>query len=263
MRYEVAAETNLAFYRREGFAQPINNLPQPETVVIEFEGRRFVWHANEPDANGTNYMPTVTTMVADPNDYRVDRGAMERFLSALAYSTGTPIEAFTSGGAGGRQEMDRPFVRQPREGLATFLHSAPAEVVMEDDDRLRVALAHYRDGLNTTSPFFRFLGFWNALDVACEDYQGRLPQWVSDSAAPYWHRRGGDDPAPPDIWDYLRGSSRNAVAHAIPHDVPALDPDDPDDRARLASDARLIRMLTEVRIRERWGNFAIWLRPQQ
>jgi hypothetical protein len=96
------------------------------------------------------------------------------------------------------------------------------------------------------------------LTFACEDYEGRLPRWVGNSAARFWNVRGGA--VPPDIWDYLRASSRNAVAHAIPTDVPALDPDDPEDRARLAGDARLIRFLVEARITERWGDHAVWTR---
>jgi hypothetical protein len=117
VRYEVAADTHLAFHSRR-HVNLREGLPEPETVAIEFEGRRFVWHENEHDVDGTEYMPTVTTMVADPGDYASEREAVERFFSALAYSTRTPIEAFTSGGAGWKQEMDSPFVRQPRRGLA-------------------------------------------------------------------------------------------------------------------------------------------------
>jgi hypothetical protein len=254
VRYEASVDTRLAFHGR-GFAAPLADL-RPETVLMQFEGRRFVWHANKPDDEGTEYFPTVTTMMDDGDEYSSVRGQLERFLSALAFSTGTPAEVFTDIGAGPPGEMDPARLRQPRRGLATYLSVAPAEVRVEDDDRLRVVLAYYRDGLNTRSPFFSFLGFWNALDVACEDYQGRLPQWVGDSAAPYWDRHHVGA-APDDIWDYLRASSRNAVAHAIPRDVPALDPDDPQDRVRLGGDAGLVRALVEARVRERWGNHVV------
>jgi hypothetical protein len=100
--------------------------------------------------------------------------------------------------------MDPPVVLAYRRGLANMISDAPREVVMADDERLRVTLAHYREGLNTPSPFFGFLGFWNALDVACEDHPGALQAWVEQTAGQYWHLRGASDPAPADTWDYLK-----------------------------------------------------------
>jgi Methylamine utilization protein MauJ len=263
MRYEVAVETHLVFHTQAP-ARPIWELAaEPETVVIEFEGRRFVWHANERDADGTEYWPTVTTMVANPDDYWPERVAVQRFLSALVYRTRISIEVIGAIGAGPPGERDPAHLRQPRRGVGAFMHSAPAEVVMVNDDRLRTTLAHFREGLTTSSPFFRFLGFWNALDVACEDYPGRLPAWIPDPAERLWFRRG-PDPPPADIWEYLRTSSRNAIAHAIPRPpVLALDPDEPEDRRRLGADATLLEVLAEERIHERWGSYAVYFRPQR
>jgi hypothetical protein len=179
VRYEVAVRTNLVFHtQRLPYRQPF---PDPETVVIEFEGRRFVWHALGPNAEGEDRWPTVTTMVVDSNDYAAERLAMERFLSAVAYWTSQPIESLTSGGAGGTQEMDPPVVNALRRGYGNSLYDTPSELVVIDDARLKRVLGYYREGLNTESPFFRFLAFWNALDVACDDYPGRLPAWIRDA----------------------------------------------------------------------------------
>jgi Methylamine utilization protein MauJ len=155
--------------------------------------------------------------------------------------------------------MDPPVVLAYRRGLANMISDAPREVVMADDERLRVTLAHYREGLNTPSPFFGFLGFWNALDVACEDHPGALQAWVEQTAGQYWHLRGASDPAPADTWDYLNEASRNAVAHAVRYPGrPALDPDAPEDRARLSQDKRLVQSLVDIRVRERWGDYAVY-----
>lgn len=232
--------------------------PQPETVAIDFEGRRFVWHAIEPDEAGTEYWPTVTTIVGEDEDETEVAQAFERFCSALAYIEQTSIEPLGYGGAGWAGEMDPPVARHFRRGLAGHLHGAPTEVIVQGDDRLRVCLAHFRDGLNTSSPFFRFLAFWNALDVACDDYPGRLPAWVAANAAARWNEEEGENPAPTDVWEYLTESGRHAIAHAVRDGRgPEIDPDDPEDRVRLGRDAALVRQLVGQRIRERWGDYAV------
>ena len=176
VRYEVAVVTNLTFHSQEPpFGYPF---PPAETVVVEFEGRRFVWHAVPTDESGDDYWPVVTTMIEDPNDYESERLATERFLSAMSYWTDHRIEAVSSGAAGSLEETDRPVVSAPRRGLADHLSETPGELVVIDDLRLKLVFAYYREGLNTGSPLFKFLAFWNALDVACEDYEGGLPAWI-------------------------------------------------------------------------------------
>jgi hypothetical protein len=93
VRYEVAVETLLVF-QEQAYALPVDRF-RPETVVIEFEGRRYVWHAIEPDDEGNEYWPTVTTVVADGDDHAAEREAMERFLSALAFRHRRGIEGIT------------------------------------------------------------------------------------------------------------------------------------------------------------------------
>jgi hypothetical protein len=230
---------------------------------MEFEGRRFVWHAVEPDENGEAQWPVVTTMVANADDYAAERLAMERFLSALAYTTHHPIEVVISGGAGWKQEMDTPSVAALRRGYGDFLNSAPGEIVTVGDDRLMTVLGYYRDGLNTESPFYKFLAFWNALDVACEDFEDGLPSWIRATAPTYAHFRG--DVAAPigDWWDHLQNDRRSAVAHAVRDGRgEELDPNDPADREKLGTDARFLDELVQVRIRERWGDYAVWRRPR-
>jgi hypothetical protein len=260
VRYEVAVRTNLTFHTQN----PPHRIPfpEPETVVIDFEGRRFVWHALGPNDDGDDRWPVVTTMVADAGDYEGERVAMQRFLSALAFSTSQPVEVLTEGGAGWPLEMDRPVVNALRRGFANHLFRAPGEVVVEQDDRLRLVLGHFREGLNSGSPFFTFLAFWNALDVASEDYDGGMPSWIRATAPDHAHLRPGQEPQPDDWWTYLQNDRRSAVAHAVrdPGRGVDLDPDDPNDRAKLAGDTRMLQSLVEARVRERWGTYAVWMR---
>jgi hypothetical protein len=263
MRYEVGVRTNLTFHTQP---PPYGaEFPPPETVVMEFEGRRFVWHAVGPDDDGEARWPVVTTMVADADDYTAERLATERFLSALAFTTHHPIEVLITGGGGWKQEMDTPSVGALRRGYGDHLNDAPAEIVTVEDDRLMTVLGYYRDGLNTGSPFYKFLAFWNALDVACEDFEGGLPPWIRATAPRYAHVRGEAAPPADDWWDYLQNDRRSAVAHAVrdPDRGEELDPNDPADRGKLGTDARFLDELVQVRIRERWGDYAVWRRRRE
>jgi len=262
MRYEVGVRTILTFHTQQPpYAVPF---PPPETVVMEFEGRRFVWHAVGPDDDGEARWPVVTTMVADADGFAAERLAMERFLSTLAYTTHQPIEVVIRGAAGWPQELDPPSVAATRRGLADHLNPAPAEIVTVEDDRLMIVLGYYRDGLNTGSPFYKFLAFWNAIDVACEDFEGGHGSWLRAKAPIYAHLRGDVAPPVDDWWDYLQNDRRSAVAHAVrePGRGEGLDPNDPEDRDKLGTDARFLDELVQVRIGERWGDYAVWRRPR-
>jgi hypothetical protein len=178
VRYEVGLVTNLAFHKRPDFAPPLRDLPRPESVTIEFEGRRFVWHVVPPvelDPGPSGFLerlrrrladaleraarnlhtahrqergPTVTTLITDAADYEAERLAMARFLSAVAYETKEAVEVQVGGGAGWPGEFDPPVATSMRR-LGDRLTSAPAEVIVVDDARLRVVLGYYREGLGT------------------------------------------------------------------------------------------------------------------
>jgi Methylamine utilization protein MauJ len=297
VRYEVAVVTNLAFHTQGHYAPAINDLPQPETVVIEFEGRRFVWHAVPPleldPASETGLLPrarrvlgralgsaarrletvhrqergpTVTTPITEMDDYEAERLAMARFLSAVAYETRQGVDVQAGGGAGVPAEFDPPVATGLRR-FGDHIHEAPAEVVVVDDDRLRLVLGYYREGLGTESPYFKFLAFWNALDVACEDVAGRMETWIPQTLKAF-PGLGRVDPPPADWWDRLENERRHAVAHAVRDPgrsggVPDLDPDDPDVRSSFYNDARMLDDLVRLRVRERWGERAVYFRRRR
>ena len=162
MRYEVAVRTPISFYtQRAGLDRP-----PPEDVVIEFEGRRYVWHATHVGPDGEECWPTVTTVVANGEDYEAERGAMERFLSTVSFNWEESLEVVNAAGAGWPAEMDRPVAVSTRSGDIRQLHEAPLELVVEGDERLTRVMGYFRDAAATASPFYRFLAFYNALDVA-------------------------------------------------------------------------------------------------
>jgi hypothetical protein len=262
----VAIETTIAFHTRDLVVLSSGGFPEPETVTIEFENRRFVWHVTPPTEEGDERWPTVTTMIEDPDDYEVERLAMARLLSAIAFETQQGIEVLSGGAAGVLEELDRPVATALRRGVGSRLHQAPAEVVVADDERLRLVLGYYREGVGTGSPYFRFLAFWNALDVACEDLQGGMGAWIRDTMNEIPGLAHHAESPPADWWEHLLTERRHAVAHAVrdpERGVSDLDPDDPESRARFYQDARLLDNLVGLRVRQRWGDHAVYFRQQQ
>ncbi len=257
MRYEAAVETNLAFHTDRPLHGPF---PGSETVVIEFQGRQFVWHELGPNEEGEERWPVVTTMVLDPDDDEGEPRATARFLCALAFSTRQRIRVVMTGRADFKTEMDPPLVNALRRAVVDHNYDAPAEVVAVDDRRLQTVLDYYSEGLNATSPVFAFLAFWNALALACEDAEGHLSAWIRACAPNHAHLRGDDMPAPADWWVHLQGGQRSAVAHAVRLPAHGSVPER-FDRHALGRDARLLEQLVQVRVRERWGDYAVWLRP--
>jgi hypothetical protein len=250
VRYEVAVQTPIALYTQRLRLER----PPPEDVIIEFEGRRFVWHATHFGPEGEECWPTITTLVENSNDYAPERVAMERFLSAVSFYFGEGLEVVNTGGAGWPGEMDPPVARSARSGDIRHLHEASLELVTDGDERLTRVMGYYRDGHATASPFYRFLAFYNALDVACEDFDGGLPAWIRMQAGRHAYHWGNEEP-PVDLWTYVQDENRHAVAHAVRHDpgLPELDPNDPVARGRFHRDSQLLADLVKDRVRERWG----------
>ncbi len=124
--------------------------------------------------------------------------------------------------------------------------------------------AYFREALGTGSPFFKFLAYWNALSVACVDLDGELKPWLVATMEKHPNLRGDNKPPPPDWWEYLFWEQRGAVAHAVRGEKypPEMDPDDPETQSRFDVDARLLQDLVRIRVRERWGDHAVYGRPR-
>jgi hypothetical protein len=250
----MGVRANVAFHTQHP-PYPLDHLPGPEQVVIRFEGRELVWHPNlEPDPDGQHWWPGLTVVVNDPDDYAAEAELLHRFLSALTFQLKRPFEVVISGGSGTADPLAPPVPRALRRGLGDLVTDAPAEVEVEDDERLRLVLALYREGLTSESPFYRFLSLWNALDAVFNNNVDAMTEFVNAHAPSLAAGREGYDP-PPDNWaSYLYDSNRNAIAHAVRRPgSPVLDPDAPGDRARLHRDSRLVGDLVRGAVSEQWG----------
>jgi len=253
-RYEVAVETGLVFERRDDASESAD-----EPFAIQFRGRTFYWHAyhRDPDTGAANWPTIVTEVVGD--DWQEVRTATERFLSALSFETREPMTTRNVQGVGiggGVKPKQRPTAVWPRGEIPGRLVPAIEELIVADDDRLLLVLGYWRDGASTGSPFFRYLAYFNAIDVACDDYDGKMPAWVEAQTTEFAERL---EPNPENLWTYLNEERRHAVAHATrsegrPED---LDPNDAGMRMRFAMDSFVVSDLVRRRVDERWGRDAV------
>lgn len=223
-------------------------------AVIRFEGHIFGWHLLPEDPERGPMLPVVSLVSADRDGYREERGRVNRFLSGLSFANRAMIAPIVFGfHAQASRPEDRIMFRQPGAFGMGIGHGAPSELVIQDDDELRLALALHREGRNSLSPFYRFLAFWNALDVVFVNDEPRRDSYLrrSPSRAPGWFRGWASIPA--DLAAYLRDSCRNAIAHAVRDPGrPVLNPDLTVDEERVRRDARLLGEILRDAIQDRW-----------
>jgi hypothetical protein len=222
----------------------------------------MVWHMPErgyeddPEAG-----PTVTVVYEAEAKYET-REALQRFLSALAFITDERVEAWGTNSGSGESDPFAPAVfRQPSDAVVGMMFPAPRRIVVAADDRLRLALALYREALNTGSPYYRYLAFWNVVDAVHDGDRATVNTYLRREAPRLANRWSRTSPLPAnDVVPYLRRQVRDATAHVIPDDkskVP-LDPDLPDERERIHEDARLMKDLARTAVGERWPKSVEW-----
>lgn len=150
------------------------------------------------------------------------------------------------GGRGARSDVDERFA----------LDYLPDP----DDDKARLALAFYREGLNLNSVAFQCLSFFKILNLVLPNGRAQI-DWIDTNIAdarkldPFrtrnWEREVGLDVKKETAGNYLYVSNRCAIAHA--NVEPLIDPYDPDDRRRLTNDLPMVRVLAEHMIEQQFG----------
>jgi hypothetical protein len=258
-RFAAAIRSPIAFRRKK--PDGIRSLFRPpETVGIKFEERLFVWHAFEPQEDPLTerleeFGPSVTVVIESDDDGREAANSLQRFLSALAFYYNQPAEA-TAYGGDGETDPYRPAVLRASRTLSISVMTDPYEAMgLRSEPLLRLAVAHYREGLNAGSPFYRFLAFWNCLEAVFEgDRNAGLRDSFLNSEAPrfaaQWDPRY---PFPQHPAEVFREDSRHAIAHVVRgKGKRTIDPDLAEDRVRLDREATLLRWLAHAAIEQKY-----------
>jgi hypothetical protein len=267
VRLTVALRSPLAF-QLPGAAALDPRAP-PARVAIEFEGRDFVWHpptdAGE-DLELTQFGPMVSVALEHEEESGPAAESLQRFLSAAAFKYDEPVEDVHYGGRPSSAEADPfnlPATRAQRAYFLVKKADAPAALRVLNDPALWLALALFREGKNSGSPFYKCLAFRHALDAThdvARETVNRLPSPEAtsrddfiDALAPIVAGWFALD-TPSRGWPhYLRYEVRNALAHVVRRSGRTrVNPDDPVDRVRLRADADVLEALARVAVDHRW-----------
>ncbi|SEV89593.1 methylamine utilization protein MauJ [Luteibacter sp. 329MFSha] len=221
-------------------------VPWPTTAqVVPYDGFDFILRPGTPQLSPTVCLNArkhgLTTSQA--------HDAVSRLGSAMAWSGDWQFEVvmWMSG--------SHPFgVGRMQMGIVQDFFDIEELASIPDDDAA-TALAFFREGVSSRSPFYGFLNLYKAIAFIHRDGRAR-GRWV-DEALPVLTERdaidrldelraGNIDPS-----SYLVEQGRHAIAHAE-RDV-FVNPDKMGDHQRITRDLPVIRALARMAIEEKFG----------
>jgi hypothetical protein len=167
--------------------------------------------------------------------------AINRFLSALSWKCDAP-SINNYGWAG--NSMPVPVLKSKMSNGGCPLKYFPTEVYEIKDEKAKLAIALYKEGLSLNSVPYRFLSYFKILNIFWKDNKivEELRGEISKATDPESIQRideikkNDGDPAL-----YLYKSGRCAIAHA--YSDPIVDPDNVEDLRNLSKDLYLIKTI--------------------
>jgi Methylamine utilization protein MauJ len=202
----------------------------------------------------------ISTFLEDNTKYADAQLVINRFLSAMAWKEG---KAFVTLGSiiGGARAADRDAPRFNYSEGRILRYAVTSRFDFEhlqnpSDDKQKLALALYREGLNNhENQFYRFLSFFKILNIKFATGKAQIG-WINANQGKMWdfiaqQRLAELLKTEPDIGKYLWKEGRNAIAHA--NAEPILDPDIHTDRTTATRDSDLMQGLAEAFIQEELG----------
>jgi len=214
-----------------------------DEIYFPFEGRTFRW------INGTaDTKATIGIGVKNLDDHREEDESLNRLLSVLVWEHRQPIVK-ESGVGGARRPL--PLIWGPR---MSFGLQVDPQYLFRDagaySETRWLALALFKEGINSRSVFYAFLNFWKVLETAIKKKDARWA-WVNAKApklALHAKRIQEIVATNPDVAEYLDYSGRCAIAHVFKD--PIVNPDDYDDYVRISQDVRIVQDLARDAVTE-------------
>ena len=202
----------------------------------------------------------ISTFLEDNTKCSEAQPIINRFLSAMAWKEGKAFVTLSGISGGARPtERDKPrFNYSEGRVLRSAITSRFDFEHLQNppDEKQKLALALYREGLNSrNTQFYRFLSFFKILNIKFATGKAQIG-WINANLGKIWNyiaqeRLAELQKTEPDIGECLWKEGRNAIAHA--NTDPILDPDIPTDRTAATRDSDLMQGLTEVFIQEELG----------
>ncbi len=145
-----------------------------DEIYFEFENRTFRW------INGTAESKAVVSVgVKDLNNHKAEDESLNRLLSVIVWEHRQPI---VKGDGIGGPKRQLPLIWSPRSNFG--LQIDPQHLFGKtgnSSDKRWLALALYKEGVKSSSVFYRFFNFWKILEVALKEKKDRW-DWINSKA---------------------------------------------------------------------------------
>jgi hypothetical protein len=229
------------------------HLGNEREIYFDFMDRKVRW------INSTPFECALLTVPSKDNTGADGLKIGRRFLSLLVEKTGYPITEISTGMRG--QKMYIPVILQPKSTGGLGL---PADIFRGENpdnftEKKWLAMALFKDGINSRSVYYSFLSLYKILELGCKGKRGKLANnvktWVkahlSDATKRYPSWQTESLKSGEQAEEYLYHSCRSAIAHIKADKYPvSIDPDDPQEYSRIRRDLDIIKELAKIMIQE-------------
>jgi hypothetical protein len=142
-----------------------------EQIYFQFESRTFRWINGTPETKAI-----ISVGTKDLQDHRAEDESLNRLLSVLVWEHRQSV--VKEGGVGGARRAI-PLIWGPR---MTFGVQVDPQYLFRQagtySQERWLALALFKEGVNSRSVFYRFLNFWKILELAIKDKKTRWA-WIN------------------------------------------------------------------------------------
>lgn len=260
------SETQIDFYPKEIYDLPCNdeiekyekafagyerqlNITIDTHLKIGFDKEVYLWYRDRYIRwiNGNKYNYAMIVVPTNEIDSKPVVDFANEFLSSFVWTSKYHARKVSSAGFGKRYN---PLLGA-KKSYGGLIHNI-TEIDFANrilDDNAKLALAFYKEGVNSVSLYYSFLSYYKIIELYFEKNK-YAKAWIlskSDWLEKYHKNRMSEiKNESKDIAKHLYNSRRCAIAHASDE----LNPDHYEDIVRVSKDVPLIRMLSELMIQE-------------
>jgi len=201
----------------------------------------------------------VSVFVEDPNMEADVRLTINRFLSAMSWKDAQQYVTLGSISSGARladKDVPRFNYTEGRVLRYRVIDQFDFEHLQNPpDQKQKLALALYREGLNSSLPLYQLLSFYKIINIGFRHPNDQMA-WINANLGKVRDHFGARrleqlSLAVPDIGNHLYVQGRTAIAHA--YSDPIKDPDAPVDVLTAKQDAELMQALARIFIQDELG----------
>jgi len=219
------------------------SIGRDQEIYFTFSNKTFRW------INGTAESKALLSVgVKDIDNHKTEDETLNRLLSVLVWEHRQPIVK-RDGIGGPKRPLPLTWASRSSFGVQIDPQHLFGTVATFSEERW-LALALYKEGVNSGSVFYRFLNFWKTIEVALKDKKDRW-KWINTTAPQlgiHKERINQVTLTNPNIAEYLDYSCRSAIAHVFRR--PIVNPDGYEDYVRISRDVKIVEQLGRMAVEQ-------------